>query len=554
MLLIMSQDSDGMQATGHKFSKKIRRRGGGEHHRTLTFIVLHYHLRPGGIRRVIELAMPHLCQRLGHVKRVIVACGEAHDAEWKKLFASLLHPIPVSFFVKRAFGYFAEQKLPAAKFRVAVAASLKRLLDELTEERAVVWAHNLGVGRNLILADELAQACDRRDIPLISHHHDLWFDNRWLRWKDIRAAGFRSLAEAGRTIFPGLPVVRHAAINSADANVLRRHFGGQSACLPNPANKKNEASRRGERNARRWLGKKIGAATPIWILPCRLLRRKNIAEALLLTRWLRPEAWLVTTGGASSRDELAYEKKLAAAARKHGWRLRLGILADGENEKPSVPELMAASECVLLTSVQEGFGLPYLEAASARRPLIARRLPNIAPDLARFGFQFTEYYEDILVRPGLFNWTQERIRQKKKFLRWRKQLPRAVRKFAVLPPILSAAKPPRGFPFSQLTLDAQLEVLRQPAAISWKLCAPLNPFLQTWRRRIAQKKLAAPRWPKTADRFLSGRAYAEKFARLLLSRPPRRQKKNVGASVQKEFIEVKLGEGNRHPLLWDSDV
>ena len=103
----------------------------------------------------------------------------------------------------------------------------------------------------------------------------------------------------------------------------------------------------------------------MWLLPCRLLRRKNIAEALLLTRWLRPEAWLVTTGGVSSAEEQAYADGLAAAAQTHGWRLRLGILHGDESQKPSVPELLAASEAVLLTSLQEGFGLPYLEAAAA---------------------------------------------------------------------------------------------------------------------------------------------------------------------------------------------
>jgi glycosyltransferase involved in cell wall biosynthesis len=49
---------------------------------------------------------------------------------------------------------------------------------------------------------------------------------------------------------------------------------------------------------------------------------------------------------------------------------------------------MGISEAVLLTSIQEGFGLPYLEAAAARRPLVARALPNIAPDCASSGFAF----------------------------------------------------------------------------------------------------------------------------------------------------------------------
>jgi hypothetical protein len=62
-----------------------------------------------------------------------------------------------------------------------------------------------------------------------------------------------------------------------------------------------------------------------------------------------------------------------------------------------VPELLAASEAVLLTSIQEGFGLPYVEAAAAGRPLIARHLPNIAPDLHKFGFRLPQAYDEILV-------------------------------------------------------------------------------------------------------------------------------------------------------------
>ncbi|OYV85625.1 MAG: hypothetical protein B7Z73_13210, partial [Planctomycetia bacterium 21-64-5] len=40
----------------------------------------------------------------------------------------------------------------------------------------------------------------------------------------------------------------------------------------------------------RWLSEQLGDDAPVWLMPCRLLRRKNLAEALLLARWLRPEA------------------------------------------------------------------------------------------------------------------------------------------------------------------------------------------------------------------------------------------------------------------------
>jgi hypothetical protein len=255
---------------------------------------------------------------------------------------------------------------------------------------------------------------------------------------------------------------------------------------------------------------------PFWILPCRLLRRKNIAEALLLTRWLRPEAWLVTTGGPSSADEKPYFDELSLAARRYRWPLRLGVLQGDESAKPSVAELLGASEAVLLTSIQEGFGLPYLEAAAAGRPLIARSLPNVAPDLKEFGFQFPQSYEEIQIDPALFDWSAEQQRQARMYRAWRRRLPRAIRKFAGLPAVISSKGKPRPVPFSRLTLVAQLEVLAQSPADSWSACAPLNPFLGGWRKRAAMGKLKLTPWPRGADGWLSGLAYARGFARIAL--------------------------------------
>jgi len=289
----------------------------------------------------------------------------------------------------------------------------------------------------------------------------------------------------------------------------------------------------------------------VWILPCRLLRRKNVAEALLLTRWLRPEAWLVTTGGVSSTDERPYYDRLAAAARSHGLPLRLAVLAGDETRKPSVAELLAASEAVLLTSVQEGFGLPYLEAAAARRPLIARHLPNVAPDLARFGFRLAQAYEEILIDPTLFDWPAELRRQQQLFARWKRQLPRRYRAWAGVPLLVATGERPGAVPFSALTLTAQIEVLTQNVGDSWRLCAPLNPVLIGWRQRAATGMLGLTPWPRTADRWLSGWAYARRFRQIVRRGSPRPASVRAALSVQEELVRLKLAQAHRYPLLWD---
>jgi len=519
--------------------------------RPLNLVIVHHHFRPGGVRRVIELAAPHLVRTLQPpLCGIVLVAGEAPDAPWLRRFSAGVAPLPVVCRLDPALGYIAEQRLaPDARAR-RLRIFLAGLFDAAPGGGCVVWAHNMGLGRNLALTRALARACVARGVPLVFHHHDWWFDNRWRRWAEMRRSGFRTLAHVAATILPAAPGLRHAAINQADAAVLQRHFHRNAGWLPNLADAAPQPEPERVRHARRWLTDRLGDDAPVWLAPCRLLRRKNLAEALLLTRWLRPEAWLVTTGGVSSAGEQGYARRLAAAAARAGWKLRLGILAGDECGLPTVPELLAAGEAVLLTSLQEGFGLSYIEAAAAHRPLIARALPNIAPDLARFGLRFPQSYQELLVDAGLFDWAAERRRQLRLLKAWCHHLPRVCRGLAGRPALLAAGDSARRVPFSRLTLTAQLEVLRHPPAISWRRCAPLNPFLTAWRDRAARGTLGVTRWPRGADAWLGGAAYAGRFARLLAAGSPGGMRPAAGRAAQEEFIHQKLRSGNLYPLTW----
>lgn len=517
----------------------------------MTLVIVHYHLRPGGIRRVIELAIPHLVRTAPRpISRIVLATGEAADAAWHARFMQQMVGVTIEMLIEPAFQYISEQRSEPASIRLRVRHALRKLFVESDPANTIVWAHNLGVGRNLLLALELSAACAKRHLPLIAHHHDWWFENRWDRWQEMRRVGVRTARDAARIVFSEQPNILHAAINHADAKILARHLAKHTVWLPNLSEPAPRTSRARIGQAKRWLHHRLGRdGSPIWLVPCRTLRRKNIAEALLLTRWLRPQAWLVVTGAASSADEELYFHALEGAAHTCHWRLRLGVLAGDESEKPGVAELLAASEAVLLTSVQEGFGLPYLEAAAASRPLIARRLPNISPDLHRFGFRFPQDYDEILVPTKLFNWPAERSRQQHRFERWRNMLPKVARTHLEVPPLLNAERP-RSVPFSRLTLTAQIEILAQPAGDTWEASAPLNPFLRSWRRRASTGSLRATRWPPSAAGWLSGIAYARRLFSALHSLPPSRKTKQQAVQLQSAFIAAKLHTRNLYPLLW----
>jgi glycosyltransferase involved in cell wall biosynthesis len=513
-------------------------------------VVVHSHFRPGGVRRVIELALPHVAGALRpRATSIVLVAGEAPDAGWLRALQDRVAGISLSCAVHRALGYVSESVLAPDVMQRHVRRHLARVLGDATPQSCVVWAHNLGLGRNLLLARELARVCQRRRLPFVSHHHDWWFDNRWQRWPEMQRTGSRSLIAVARIIFAHAPGVRHATINRADAALLARHFGRHVGWLPNPADRAPPVDPQSVRSAREWLAGQLGTDAPVWLLPCRLLRRKNIAEALLLARWLRPEAWLVTTGGVSSSDEEPYASALRRASVAGEWPLRLGILAGDESAKPSVPALLEASEAVLLTSLQEGFGLPNLEAAAAARPLITRALPNIAPDLAHFGFEFPQSYADVRVAPQLFDWSAEIGRQSRRWRAWRERLPRACRALADTPPALVPASP-EPVAFSRLTLHAQLEVLAHAPAHSWRLCAPLNPFLRRWRQRAAAGELRVSHWPRTASHWLSGAAYGRRLQRLLRTTAEAGIDPRASRRVAEEFIRAKLAGPNQYPLLW----
>ena len=208
------------------------------------------------------------------------------------------------------------------------------------------------------------------------------------------------------------------------------------------------------------------------------------------------------------------------------------------------------SEAVILTSIHEGFGLPYLEATVAGRPFIARSIPNVAPDLEQFGFHFPQSYEELLIDPCLFDWGAERKRQHKLFRAWRRQLPLACRHAVGQPVLLGAGNKKQPVPFSRLTLTAQLEVLAQPLKRSWEWSAPLNPFLTVWSRRAATGQLQITSWPQKADTWLSGQAFAQRFQEMICSMPQRAPAPVTGIAAQNEFIHEKLGSKHLFPLLW----
>jgi len=516
---------------------------------SLHFVILHYHLRPGGVRRVIERALPALLAGAPTDKiRVTLLTGEtpAHSS-WIKSLRQACVPCPIEIVAEKALGYVSDSpELSPAMRRDRIRNTLNQLLQTSPDESISLWTHNLGLARNVALAREIANFSKKHEIPTLSLHHDFWFDNRWERWREARANGCRSESQLARALFPSQPGFHHATINRSDHQNMRRLASSSVIWLPNSCAPPYPAAKSKIRPARRWMDSITGGKFQrFWILPCRLLRRKNVAEALLLMHWFDPAAALITTGGVSSPAEAGYADQLRESAARGKWPLFLAALETSSG--PGIDDVMAAADLLVLTSLQEGFGLAYLEAAASGRPLVCRRLPNVAPDLASMGFTFPLSYSEVRVSTGLFDLKAELKRQKAKWARWLRNLPSGYRREAGKPELLlDPARP--SVAFSRLTLSAQLEVLAHPPEVSRQESRRFNRGLEDRLRELSSAPATV--WPDEATRFLSAARYAQRFWDCLSHQ--------TGAAfdargLQRQFIKKKLTSSNLYPLLFESD-
>jgi glycosyltransferase involved in cell wall biosynthesis len=127
----------------------------------------------------------------------------------------------------------------------------------------------------------------------------------------------------------------------------------------------------------------LAAADPLLLLPARLVRRKRIELAITAAASLRRRgrrARLLVTGGPDPHDPdasvyLAELRALVAEAGDHDVLL-LDVIGRSADDR-MVADLYAFADAMILPSSSEGFGLPVVEAA-------VNRLPIVCTDLAVF--------------------------------------------------------------------------------------------------------------------------------------------------------------------------
>ncbi len=131
--------------------------------------------------------------------------------------------------------------------------------------------------------------------------------------------------------------------------------------------------------------------------PVRVLKRKNIEEALLLTKILNDngEKYRLIVTIPFEED---YEREIEQLAREYNIPCSVGkaskYISFNKNNQFTVLDLYSISDLVISTSVNEGFGFAFVEPWLVGIPVIGRKLPTITEDFEDNGINLSHLYDN----------------------------------------------------------------------------------------------------------------------------------------------------------------
>lgn len=319
--------------------------------------IVHYHLRPGGVTSVIRRVSAALARL--DIRHVVLTGESRTDAEMPAATVDGL-------------GYGGPPDDPAtgvARLKQAAAAALGREPD--------VWHfHNPSLGKNPRIAawvDRLA----REGAALVLQIHDLAEDNRPANFEVVRHFPH---------LYPFAPRIGYVFLNSSDRDLFISSGLPEAYLLPNPL-PVNEAP-------------PPPPGPPRVLCPVRAIPRKNLAELLLLAAASPPGTRFAVARAPENPDWMpGYEFWKSVAARLDlpvDFEVVDRLLPSGGREA-SLEAWIGASTHFVSTSVAEGFGMAFIEAAAWGRPLIGRDLPRVTRDFAAGGLCVGRLYQRLLV-------------------------------------------------------------------------------------------------------------------------------------------------------------
>jgi glycosyltransferase involved in cell wall biosynthesis len=291
----------------------------------------------------------------------------------------------------------------------ALVERLVRKLRPIIAKADRVVAHNvLTMHKDLALTEALVHLARERPGVMIAWTHDL-------AWSDPQYANERHPGDPWGLIARAHPGIRYVAVSDERADQLAQLAGLKRESVTVVPNGVDVAAALGLSSAGVRIAERLDLyrADPLLVLPARLTRRKRVEAAIAATAALRGRghaAMLVVTGppGPHNAANAEYLAELTALAdRVEGVHLLHAL----EMKAPYrvIADLYGLADALVFPSQSEGFGIPLLEAALHRLPIVCSDLPTLralAADAATYvppdasGEVIADAVERTLGQPG----------------------------------------------------------------------------------------------------------------------------------------------------------
>jgi len=297
----------------------------------MTILIVHYHLRAGGVTQVIK-SQAKVLREMGH--RVMIA-SSGPVAGWHE-----------ECLVVPELDYQTTGRIPT---------------DQLLDVAADLWIiHNPTLGLNFAYP-AMIEAAVESGTRILMQIHDFV--------EDGRPANYQLLAGIDR-LYPSAPHVHYATINRRDLETLKAVGLPESRChfLPNAVNPPS-----------------LNPSSPTGTLvfyPVRGIRRKNLGEICLLAAHAPPGTRFAIALRSGAEDPAYLHDDWVEFARAQDLPVSFDVVG---KEPDSFISWLEQSTHLVTTSISEGFGLTFLDPAFLKKPLIGRDLPEITRDFVPFG-------------------------------------------------------------------------------------------------------------------------------------------------------------------------
>ncbi len=319
--------------------------------------IVHYHLDPGGVTRVIGTASRALTA--AGIQQVVLASNNVNG-----------------------LGYLTSPGVLTAE---KLTDTLRATATEALGSPPDIWHfHNHSLGKNCLLPEVIARLAGAGE-RLVLQIHDLA--------EQGRPANYQFVARH-QEIYPFSPRIRYAFLNTRDLDIFARAGlpPENATLLSNPISSSAPLCDLRASAA--------NSSPPLLFAPIRGIRRKNLGE-LVLVATLAPAGTRVAVSRAPRNpDALPVHDTWQKFTAKH--RLPVGFdvvdrFTPAAGVASNFESWLAHTTHIVTTSVSEGFGLPFLESIAHGKPLLGRDLPHLTADHARHGIRLPNLYQRILI-------------------------------------------------------------------------------------------------------------------------------------------------------------